>query len=64
MRIHMIRNEMMTDLGSSSKLNAEWASLGMLRDNGRPAADNFRSVHGAYLGPRFTLELERLLQNV
>src|SRR5215813_9737048 len=27
MRIHLIRSEMMVDLGSSSKLNAEWAFL-------------------------------------
>jgi NTE family protein len=64
MRIHMIRSEMMTDLGSSSKLNAEWAFLCMLRDEGRRAADVFLSVHGEDLGQRSTLDIDRLLQGV
>ena len=56
MRIHMIQSEMMTDLGSSSKLNAEWAFLCMLRDEGRRAADVFLSEHGRISGgaPRST----------
>jgi len=32
MRVHLIRSEMLVDLGFSSKLNAEWAFLSMLRD--------------------------------
>ena len=35
MRIHRIRNDDMADLGYSSKLNAEWEFLTMLRDRGR-----------------------------
>ena len=35
MRVHMVRNPIMTELGYSSKLNAEWAFLSMLRDEGR-----------------------------
>src|SRR6476620_3496855 len=62
MRMHMIRSEMMTDLGSSSKLNAEWAFLCMLRDEGRRAADAFLSSYGAELGHRSTLDIDRLLQ--
>jgi NTE family protein len=64
MRIHMIRGEMMTDLGSSSKLNAEWAFLCMLRDEGRRAAGAFLSEHGEDLGRRSTLDIDRLLQGV
>ena len=56
MRIHMIKSEMMTDLGSSSKLNAEWAFLCMLRDEGRRAADAFLSERGDDLGRRSTLD--------
>ena len=41
MRMHRIHSEMMTDLGDSSKLNAEWAFLTMLRDEGRRAAEAF-----------------------
>ena len=39
MRTHRIMTEMMTDLGYSSKLNAERAFLEMLRDEGRRAAE-------------------------
>ena len=46
MRIHLIPSEMMTDLGYSSKLNAEWAFLCMLRDEGRRAAEAFLTTHG------------------
>ena len=64
MRTHLIRSEMMTDLGSSSKLNAEWVFLCMLRDEGRRAADAFLSLHGEDLGRRSTLDIDRLLQGV
>jgi NTE family protein len=64
MRIHMIRSEMITDLGSSSKLNAEWKFLCMLRDEGRRAANAFLSMHRDDLGRRSTLDIDRLLQGV
>jgi NTE family protein len=38
MRIHFVPNAIMADLGYSSKLNAEWTFLTMLRDEGRRAA--------------------------
>ena len=41
MRIHRITSPLMLELGHSSKLNAEWAFLTMLRDDGRRAADEF-----------------------
>ena len=50
LRVHLIQSEMMVDLGSSSKLNAEWAFLCMLRDEGRRAADAFLSAHRDDLG--------------
>jgi hypothetical protein len=40
MRIHRVTSEIMVDLGYSSKLNAEWDFLCMLRDAGRSAADS------------------------
>jgi NTE family protein len=64
MRMHMIRSEMMVDLGSSSKLNAEWAFLSLLRDEGRRAADAFLATHGEDLGRRSTLDIDRLLEGV
>ena len=45
MRIHRIASEAMLDLGYSSKLNAEWGFLTMLRDEGRKAADAFLQAH-------------------
>jgi NTE family protein len=41
MRIHRIADEAMANLGYSSKLNAEWSFLSMLRDQGRSAAESF-----------------------
>ena len=35
MRIHRIASEMLTELGASSKLNAEWEFFSLLRDEGR-----------------------------
>jgi NTE family protein len=64
LRVHLIRSEMMVDLGSSSKMNAEWAFLCMLRDEGRRAADAFLSAHGEDLGQRSTLDIDRLLEGV
>jgi NTE family protein len=64
MRIHRVATEMMTDLGYSSKLNAEWDFLTMLRDEGRRAADTFLTQHRDNLGKRSTLDIDRLLQTV
>ena len=64
LRVHLIQSEMMVDLGSSSKLNAEWAFLCMLRDEGRRAADAFLSAHRKDLGRRSTLDIDRLLEGV
>jgi NTE family protein len=64
MRIHRVRNEGMADLGYSSKLNAEWDFLTMLRDCGRAAADEFLHEHGDALGKRSTLDLTALLEGI
>jgi NTE family protein len=64
MRVHMIRSEMMVELGSSSKLNAEWPFLALLRDEGRRAAEAFLTTHGDDLGRRSTLDIDRLLKGV
>lgn len=62
MRIHRIASQMMTDLGVSSKLNAEWPFLCMLRDEGRRCAEEFIATHGADLGKRSTFDLDELLE--
>ena len=64
MRVHMIRSDMLDELGASSKLNAEWAFLCLLRDEGRRAAGGFLAAHGKDLGQRSTLDIDRLLDGV
>ena len=64
MRMHLVASPLMTELGYSSKLNAEWEFLSMLRDEGRRAADAFLRAHGDDLGRRSTVDLDRLLEGV
>lgn len=64
MRIHRIASDLMVELGYSSKLNAEWDFLCMLRDAGRSAADSFLAAHGADLGRRSSYDLDVLLKSV
>jgi NTE family protein len=64
MRIHRIASEAMVDLGYSSKLNAEWEFLCMLRDEGRRAAETFLTGHRDDLGRRATFDLEQLMEGV
>jgi NTE family protein len=61
MRTHRIMTEMMTELGYSSKLNAERAFLHMLREEGRRAANAFLDKHADDLGRRSTADLDVLL---
>jgi NTE family protein len=64
MRIHRVSSEAMAELGYSSKLNAEWEFLTMLRDEGRRSADAFLTAHAADLGWRSSLDLDILLEGV
>ena len=64
MRIHRIASDLMTDLGASSKLNAEWAFLCKLRDEGRRCAEAFIAAHGADVGKRSTFDLDELLEGL
>jgi len=64
MRMHRIASEKMNELGYSSKLNAEWEFLCMLRDEGRRAAGSFLEQHGGDLGRRATYDLDYLLEGV
>jgi NTE family protein len=61
MRTHRIMTEMMADLGYSSKLNAEWEFLSMLRTEGRRATSEFIDAHADDLGHRSTTDIEVLL---
>jgi NTE family protein len=64
MRIHRVASDLMVDLGYSSKLNAEWDFLSMLRDAGRSAANSLLSAHGPDLGRRSSYDLDVLLKSV
>jgi NTE family protein len=64
MRIHRVTSDVMVSLGYSSKLNAEWSFLCMLREEGRRAADAFLQEHRDDLGLRSTLDLDELLEGV
>ncbi|MDF0605037.1 patatin-like phospholipase family protein [Neisseriaceae bacterium TC5R-5] len=61
MRIHRVTSEEMSKLSSSSKLNAEWEFLCMLRDLGRESASTFLNEYGIDLGQRSSFDLEQLL---
>lgn len=63
-RIHCVASDIMVDLGYSSKLNAEWDFLCMLRDAGRQAAGSFLDTHGADLGRRSSFDLDALAQSM
>jgi NTE family protein len=59
-----VASELMVELGYSSKLNAEWDFLVMLRNEGRRAADSFLAAHAGDLGRRSSLDLDILLREV
>jgi NTE family protein len=64
MRIHLISSASIEKLGASSKFNAEWDFLCMLRDEGRRCAESFLAKHVASVGKQSTLNLEVLLEQV
>jgi NTE family protein len=64
MRIHRIASALMTDLGYSSKLNAEWDFLCTLRDEGRRCAETFLKAHMRDIGQRSSFDLDALLEQV
>ncbi|HYD16186.1 MAG TPA: patatin-like phospholipase family protein, partial [Hyphomicrobium sp.] len=64
MRIHAVRNPVMVNLGYSSKLNAEWAFLEMLRDEGRSSAEEFLRTSSKNLGRKSSVNLDALLEQV
>jgi len=61
MKAHRIKSDMLATFGASSKLNAEWAFVSKLREEGRRAANEFLDRHGADLGQRSTADLDILL---
>ena len=64
MRIHLIASKALAELGASSKFNAEWDFLRMLRDEGRRAAEAFLTANRDNIGKRSSIDLDILLQQV
>jgi NTE family protein len=64
MRIHRIASEILTELGASSKLNAEWEFFCLLRDEGRRSAQVFLESYASNLGRCSTLDLGVLLEQI
>jgi NTE family protein len=61
MRTHSIKSDRLAEFGASSKLNAEWDFLALLKEEGRRCAEEFLSEHGDDLGERSTADLDVLL---
>jgi NTE family protein len=61
MRTHRIKNDGLAAFGASSKLNAEWKFISLLKEEGRRSADEFLLAHGDDLGRRSTADLDVLL---
>jgi NTE family protein len=61
MRVHRIMTDTLADFGASSKLNAEWGFVSLLKEEGRKSADAFISAHGEDIGKHSTVDLDVLL---
>jgi NTE family protein len=61
MRTHRIMTDKLAEFGASSKLNAEWEFLAMLKGEGRKSAGDFLTHHGADLGNRSSADFDVLL---
>jgi NTE family protein len=61
MRTHRIMSDALANFGASSKLNAEWEFVSLLKEEGRKSAEAFLAVHGDDLGRHSTADLDVLL---
>ncbi|MBL8583866.1 MAG: patatin-like phospholipase family protein [Rhizobiaceae bacterium] len=61
MRPHRIMTDKLAEFGASSKLNAEWEFLSMLKTEGRNSAAEFLLAHGDDLGKRPSADLGVML---
>src|SRR5712672_1650596 len=57
MRTHRIMTDALADFGASSKLNAEWAFVSLLKEEGRKCADAFLNAHAEDIGKQSTTDL-------
>lgn len=63
-RIHRITTPKMVELGASSKVNAEWEFLSMLREEGHRCTEIFLKDHTSDLGVRSTYDIDTLLDTL
>lgn len=61
MRTHRIMTDRLAEFGASSKLNAEWEFLEMLKGEGRNSAAGVLTRHGADLGNKSSSDLDALV---
>jgi NTE family protein len=61
MRTHRIMSDALANFGASSKLNAEWEFVSLLKEEGRKCADIFLTAHGEDIGKHSTADLDVLL---
>jgi NTE family protein len=61
MRTHRIMSDTLAVFGASSKLNAEWEFVSLLKEEGRKSADAFLTTHGEDIGKHSTADLDVLL---
>jgi NTE family protein len=61
MRTHRIMSDALAGFGASSKLNAEWGFVSLLKEEGRRSADAFLAAHGEDLGKHSSADLDVLL---
>jgi len=64
MRVHLISSETINELGASSKFNAEWDFLTMLKAEGHRCAESFLAKNGGNVGRQSTVNLDVLLEQV
>ncbi|QRM27631.1 hypothetical protein [Microvirga sp. VF16] len=64
MRIHRVSRDQRIGFGYSSKLNAEWEFLTMLRDKARQAAKDFLATDARTIWTRFPLAIDWLPESV
>jgi NTE family protein len=61
MRTHRIMSDTLADFGASSKLNAEWEFVSLLKEEGRKSAGAFLTAHSEDIGKRSTTDFDALL---
>ena len=59
--MHRIMTDELANFGASSKLNAEWEFVSLLKEEGRKSAAAFLAEHGHDIGQRSTADIDVLL---